>query len=163
MKRLHEALQSTYAGTCETPETGVPVEKLTLAHFDKNMTDAPIRYKIYEIQRWYLLTIGDNWEECKADFKNCLSLPNPDNNFRKVLSHMASLHQKMGQPREGEFWQDWERYLRDKEARRAEVWESWRVLNEHRSLAACDTCSLRAFEDEMTEAHDEDKIHVVHL
>lgn len=29
MKRLHEALQSTYAGTCEAQQTSVPVEELT--------------------------------------------------------------------------------------------------------------------------------------
>lgn len=56
---------------------------------------------------------------------------------------MASRHQKKGQPSKGEFWQGWEEYLRDKEARRASSWESWKQTNEHRSAAGRKERSLR--------------------
>lgn len=163
MKSLHEALQSTYAGTCNTRQSRHPIQEYTLARFDENMTDADIRHKIHEIQHWYSFTIGDDWEECKAGFEDCLSRANPDYNFRHVLSHMASLHRDKGRNEKGKFWQGWEEYLRDKEAKRASSWESWKQINEHQSYAGCGDRSFEAFEREMTVAHDEDKIHVVHL
>lgn len=116
--RLHQALRCKYPNTCETQQTISPAEEPTLAQFDKEIAHANPKHRIYEIELWFRDTIGDNWEEHRAAFQECLAPRLTfDDNLKSIVMLFVSLR---GKKQNAKVWEGWKDYFIGKEAKRKE-------------------------------------------